>query len=268
MEHMFDPGDGSAVTTLANLPSERLEAEICSTAAHIAAATCRFLVLVGEFDRREGHVSWECLSTAHWLNWKCGIGMHAAREQVRVARRLAELPHVRAAFAAGRISYSKVRAISRVAHPDIEADLVSMAEHATAQQMEDACGALRRCRDLAEAEADLADAERSAAATAHLTIWREDSGALEGRLRLSPEDADIVRRALQVATRRLDDGLPDDGTRRSVDQRQAAALVELARHYLADPEPDDGPHPEIVVHVDLGALEAARRSDAERSHEG
>lgn len=263
MEHMFDPSDQAAVDALAGIPSERLEAEICSTSAHLAAGTCRFLLLVAEFDRRDGYASWECLSTAHWLNWKCGIGMHAAREQVRVARRLADLPHVRAAFARGRLSYSKVRAISRVAHPAIEQGLVSMAEHATAQQMEEACGALRRCRDIAESDAELEDAERLAVARSHLTL-RHRSDALTGELRLSREDGEIVRRAVDLAMRRMAGDGTADTPAVPIDHQRAAGLVELARAYLAgDGDSErDGPHPEIVVHVDLSVVEAARHAEA------
>src|SRR5438445_794069 len=114
------------------IPLERLEAEIATQAAHIAAATCRWLELVAEFDRREGYADWGCRSTAHWLNWRCGIGVVAAREHVKVGRRLAELPGLRAAFASGELSYSKARAVVRVATPETEATLVEWARHATA----------------------------------------------------------------------------------------------------------------------------------------
>jgi hypothetical protein len=40
----------SDVTTLA---TEQLEAETCTLAAQFAAATCRFLLLIGELERRE-----------------------------------------------------------------------------------------------------------------------------------------------------------------------------------------------------------------------
>src|SRR5207302_5942114 len=95
------------------IPLERLEAEIATQAAHIAAATCRWLELVAEFDRREGYADWGCRSTAHWLNWRCGIGVVAGREHVKVGRRLAELPVLLAAFASGERSYSKARAVGR-----------------------------------------------------------------------------------------------------------------------------------------------------------
>src|SRR2546421_9780515 len=89
---------------------DQLEYEIRELAGHIAAATCRWLLLVAEFDRRSGWAVDGVLSMAHWLSWKCGLGLVAAREHVRVARALEQLPLLREAFMAGRVSYSKVRA--------------------------------------------------------------------------------------------------------------------------------------------------------------
>ena len=91
-----------------SLETERLEAEITTLAGHIAAATCRWLVLVAEFDRREAWAAWGCKSSAHWLAWQCAMGLRAAREHVRVARALAGLPAIRATFAPSRAA---VRAI-------------------------------------------------------------------------------------------------------------------------------------------------------------
>src|SRR2546425_5692046 len=83
---------------LTAIPLERLEAEIATQAAHIAAATCRWLELVAEFERREGYADWGCRSTAHWLNWRCGVSLVSGREQVRVGRRVsrAEVEEVHA----------------------------------------------------------------------------------------------------------------------------------------------------------------------------
>ncbi len=78
---------------------ERLEAELTELWGHLTAATYRFLTLVAEFDRSEAYARHGLPSTAHWLNWQCGIGMTAARAKVRVARALEHLPEVSAGFA-------------------------------------------------------------------------------------------------------------------------------------------------------------------------
>src|SRR3954463_14732706 len=88
-------------------PIEQVESDLVTLAGHIAAATCRFLLLLAEFDRREGWRAWEMRGCAQWLSWRCGLGRSAAFEHVRVARALSGLPRVVESFAAGRISYSK-----------------------------------------------------------------------------------------------------------------------------------------------------------------
>src|SRR6202034_1031907 len=97
------------------LPVEQLEARICELAGHLTAATCRFLELVADFDARQGWTSWEMPSCAAWLSWKCQIAPGTAREHVRVARALLDLPLIRAEFAAARLSYAKVRGLTRIA---------------------------------------------------------------------------------------------------------------------------------------------------------
>src|ERR1700745_1934281 len=103
------------------VPLERVEAQICELAGHLAAATCRFLVLLADFDARRGWASWEMGACAQWLSWKCQMSSGTAREHVRVARALRDLPVIRARFAAAKLSYAKVRALTRIATPATEA---------------------------------------------------------------------------------------------------------------------------------------------------
>ena len=128
------PMDTCDATTLP-VPScslDSLEHQITELAAHIHAANYRLLCLIAEFDRREGWCQWGILSCAHWLNWKCGIGLGAARDKVRVARSLESLLRISEAFRSGQVSYSKVRAMTRVATPENETYLLNIAHHGTA----------------------------------------------------------------------------------------------------------------------------------------
>ena len=111
---------------------DELAAEICTLAGHINAANHRFLALLAEFDRRKGWTDSATQYCAHWLNWKCGIALGAAREKVRIARALENLPLISAAMASGRLSYSNAREITRVATPANEDYLLSIADHGTA----------------------------------------------------------------------------------------------------------------------------------------
>ena len=100
--------------SLQALPTPVLETQLLTLAGHVAAAQCRFLQLLAEYDRRDGWAGPGLQSCAQWLSWRIGMSRRTASEHVRVARALARLPAVAAAFAAGRISYSKVRAITRL----------------------------------------------------------------------------------------------------------------------------------------------------------
>src|SRR5215472_3044956 len=122
----------------------RLEARICELAGHLTAASCQFLLLVAEFDARRGWADWEMSSCAAWLSWRCQLAPGTAREQVRVARALGGFPLITAEFAAGRLSYAKVRALTRIASPETEADLLQMAIPMTASQIERFARAHRR----------------------------------------------------------------------------------------------------------------------------
>ena len=106
----------------------RLGDRIAELSARIQAATYELLVLIREFDEREG---WDgCVSCAQWLSWRAGLAPGAAREHARVARALGKLPKLSDAMRRGKISYSKVRAVTRVATPDNEDDLLYVCQAA------------------------------------------------------------------------------------------------------------------------------------------
>ena len=179
-------------TALIEKPLETLEREITQLASEIHAATCRWLGLIAEFDRREGWAGWGFGTCAQWVSWRCGIAPVAAREHVRVARRLAELPLIREAFAAGRLSFSKVRALTRVGEVVEEAELLSLARHATAAQLERLVRGYRRV-----------EAVERAAAGGSPERWLDwsydDDGSLLLRARLAPEEGAVVLAALDAA---------------------------------------------------------------------
>jgi len=172
------------------VPLERLEAQICELAGHIAAATCRFLVLLGDFDARRGWESWEMPSCAGWLSWKCQMSSGAAREHVRVARALRDLPVIRAEFAAARLSYAKVRALTRIATAATEQGLAEMARPMTGNQLE----------RFARAHRQVSRAGDATARTWRRLSWRlDDDGSLSGTFRLPPLAGAVLLQALRAA---------------------------------------------------------------------
>jgi hypothetical protein len=235
-------------------PLEMLEREITSLASQIHAATCRWLELVAEYDAREGWAQWGCRSCAHWVSWQCGIAPGPAREHVRVARRLRELPAIRASFAAGELSFSKVRALTRVENVEREADLLELARHATASQLE---RLLRAYRGVVATERAVAGGRPER----WLAIDHDDDGCVVVRGRLPAEEGALLVAALEAAqddlARREDsaDGARDvpAGTPR---EARAEALVALADTFLAGGHGSrtGGDRYQVLVHVDAPVL--------------
>jgi len=140
------PSAGPAVPL--SLPdAEALGERIQAQAAVVAGATCQFLLMLADFDARGG-VGWfvGLKSTAHWLAWACSMSPGAAREHVRVARALPSMPLTVTEFQAGRLSYSKVREISRVIDRVDEQTLVEMARAMTASQLARTISSVRASR--------------------------------------------------------------------------------------------------------------------------
>jgi hypothetical protein len=173
---------------------ERLEAEITELWGHLTAATYRFLMLVAEFDRSEAYLRHGLPSTAHWLNWQCSIGMTAARTKVRVARALERLPEVSAGFARGEFSYSKVRAIARVATPANESVLAHVARYGTASHVEKL---VRKYRWTQQRDAERNAQSQHLNRCVHYFYDENDTFVLNARL--PPEVGALVLKALQAA---------------------------------------------------------------------
>ena len=208
--------------------------------------------MISAFDEREGWSGFK--SCAHWLNWRTGLALGAAREKVRVARALADLPLLSDAMRRGRVSYSQVRALTRVATPDNERRLLDFALCAPAAYVERLARAWRRV-DLQEDAAD----ERQRHERRHLDTWVDDDGMVVVRGRLSPEVGAVVRRALEAAADRLrTDVSPEEAAETSFGQRQADAVGLVAESALAAglDRGTAGDRYQVVVHVEAESLQS------------
>jgi HNH endonuclease len=226
---------GVSVAGMASL--EVLEAEICRGAANLTAAESVWLGLVAEFDRRRGWELWGCASCAAWLSWQVGLDLRAAREKVRVAHALEEFSLLRAAMTRGELSYSKLRAITRIATPATEADLLSIALAGTSNHVERVVAAYRR----SEAVADTADAD----AFHERSVYSHTAEAtMEITVRLPVEAGLALLGAIEHFV------VDDRGTPRAA--RRADALVELAEHAVAhlDTPVDHDPRYLVTLTID------------------
>jgi hypothetical protein len=249
---------------------EALGERIAELAAQITAATYELLVMLREFDERGG---WGegFRSCAHWLNWRTGLDLGAAREKVRVASALPGLPVLAAAMRRGELSYSKVRALTRMATPDNEAELLIFAQAGTASQVEKLMRSWRRVNRWAENEH-----EQRRHAGRYLRTYTDEDGMVVLQARLAPEAGAVLLKALDAAGQKLfaeskaatapglaplhrGSTLRDATGDTTAEQRRADAIGLVAESALSaglDPG-TRGDRYQVVLHVDAEALGAA-----------
>jgi len=235
-----------------------LEDEITELAAHLNAATYRLLTLIREFDERHGWSGAGMKSCAHWLNWKCGIALGAAREKVRVAHALNCLPQISAALRGGRVSFSKVRAMTRVATPKNEDYLLMIADHGTASHVE---RLVRNYRKVKRSEA-LARSNQHHALR-ELTWYIDGDGSYVLKARLAPEQGARIAQALKAAMESEDVPAETSFHRKTAAQketpiaaRRADALERIADHYLTSDQSvvTGGDRCTLHIHTDMNTL--------------
>jgi hypothetical protein len=187
---------------------EDLSREIADLAAHLDAAAHRLLTCIRQFDEAGGWYEQGAASCAHWLAWRIGLDSATAREKVRVARALGKLPAIDEAMRVGKLSYAKVRAVTRVATPDTEAKLLEVAVVATGAQLERLCRGYRRALGPDEG---LAAEERS--------VRQRDlpGGMVKLEIVLAPDEADLVARSTGRARWRM--------TRRTLPRKRRSAMM-------------------------------------------
>lgn len=244
-----------------------LEREVRTQAVVLTMAMCRWLEHLAEFIVRDLWVVEGVRTPADWLSWALGMAPPTAREHVRVALRLRECPQVLDRFRAGTLSYSKVRAITRICVPAIEGLLLQFADAATARDLERIVAGLRR---VTGAEPDPQRTRRAVAVD-----WRwDDDGLLDVHLRLEAEDGlafiggmdrlvDVERRARR---READSAESPPGF-------DSAESVGAGRTEVGDApgevaRPADDPVTRVRADVLLDVVVAAASEDAPRDSSG
>lgn len=243
--------------------AEQLGAEITELCSYIYAAEYRLLTLIRQFDNNEYWAGQGLCSCAHWLNIKCGIGMNAAREKVRVAHALEKLPGISEGFSSGKLSYSKVRAITRIADETNEDYLLMIAEHGTAHHVEKLVSKFRTAKRLQDAE--IANEQYNKREVTH---YYDHDGCLVIKARLPAEQGALIVKALEMAMDVSFVGGGHAGDVTAVDvplgqtpeqddehtpiaARRADALAEIAETYMNNSESSGSTADryQVIVHV-------------------
>ncbi len=240
--------------------NERLEADICQLAADLAAGTARWLDMVAEYDRRKTWEQWECRSMAYWLAGHIGMSLITARQHVHVAQTIQRFPVLKASFAAGRLTFSRVRALCRIVTPETEAASVEMARYTTATQLERIAAGVERAKKLADPNADDTQFDRR-----KLHLHQDDDGSWILRAVLPAEVGSALQRALTFEVQH----------ERNVEEQHAKRVVAGRQRDAAASCSTSGPCPEPVRDfVEQQRVDALHRLvtlghiTAERNHTG
>jgi hypothetical protein len=250
----------SQLPSLALIPQDNaaLSDELTRLAGHINAAQHRFLTLLAALIERDAWEGHGIKSPAHWLNYHCGIDLGAAREKVRVAKSLQQLPAIDEAFRSGTISYSKVRAMTRSATPENEQMLLQVALHGTAQHVEQLVRKYRRAESLTDDRC--AESQYDAR---ELTCYFDDDGMLVLRGRMTPEDGAVFMKAVEAMVAAQNPCVVADEdaanlSEKTFPQKRVDALLALAEQAMSSME--EGLQPlssadkyQVVVHIERGS---------------
>jgi hypothetical protein len=214
---------------------------------------------VREFDDRFGWMKWSFKNCAEWLAWRCSLKPATAREKVRTAHALRRLPAISKAFAEGRLSYSKVRALTRVADGDQEGLLLRHALEATVPDVEE------RCRQIRNVAPQSAHRARRVWSGRSLTMWRDEArGLMRFTVEVPIEDGELISRAIDFAvasgevTTEIDPKAAGESKTGRWRAQQADALVAVVKSYLGGGHDGEGgataDHYQVVVHADAKAV--------------
>jgi hypothetical protein len=262
------------MTTIETLDARRVawwqeqmqrEDELAGLSAHMSAATARWLELVWEYFEDV-----DSDDPAGFLAYRCGVTRREASECLRVAEALRELPAMRAAFARGELTFTKVRALTRVATTSSEDGLIELAGALTASQLERALRVFRRIT---------ADDAREAHRLEFVAYHFEEDGSLYLRARLAAEDGTLLVKALDAARESIVERQREERAAAVADGDASAgsatpafdpprplgveALLELAGASLPSSDGDRDERARLVVHVDAAALTSDGRGRCE-----
>ena len=212
---------------------DELEEGIVTLFEHISMQTHRLLLMLAEFDRRRGWERSGHRSAAHWLSERTKIDLGTAREKVRTARALVGLPEISESMAKGELSLCQARALTRVATPDNEGELLEKTKDKPVAQVE---RIVRRYR--AETE-DAEAAERRRWESRRFAVFPDGDGMYQVTGKLPPEIGALLMKAIEAvsdALYRQEKPGPlatDEERHEAAAQRRADAVGLLAERAMA-----------------------------------
>lgn len=226
----------------------------------INASSYQLLLLIREFDERAGWAGWSFPDGVSWLKWRCDLGAGTAREKLRIAHALKELPLISGEFAAGKLSYSKVRVMTRVATSANESELIEMARRMTV------CHLAEHCKQRSNASPSSTALAKNAHESRSYRVWHDQArGTVHVSLEIPVEEGELLEKAVEKAAVRSAKELGTThhhaDTEPSWSSLQADAMVNIMREFLGSSDgshtksrSSSADHYQVMVHVDEDAL--------------
>ena len=240
---------------------DQLDRDIGRLNRRLNATSYQLLVMIREFDERAGWLRWSFTDGVSWLKWRCDLSTGAAREKLRITHALKTLPLTSQHFATGKLSYSKVRVITRIATTENEADLVNLAQRLTVKHLTEHCKRRSNAKPQSTASARAAHQARS------YRVWHDEHrGTMHLSIELPIEEGELIEQAIEKAAVQLasESGTayahPDEEP--SWSTVQVDAVVNIMRNSLSGTASCDQVNTplssaeqyQVVVHVDEEAL--------------
>ena len=167
--------------------ADALLQELVTMNARIAGAQYRQLWIIREL---EDVIDLAFDTYPRYLAYRCGMSLKWSYEFIRVARALASLPAIAKLFEEGRITYSKVRIVTRVATAETDAKYAKLALEGPVHFLEDI---VRAHKQILHVETQRLEARR------YVDISTDDDGMIVIRARLAPDEGALFKKALDAA---------------------------------------------------------------------
>ncbi len=180
------------------------------------------VVLCGEFESSGLWKSLGVPTAAHWIGQQLDVEICTAREWIRVGKSLSELPYLEEAFRTKKLSYSKVRTLSRFANSLTDKELTKLAQDIPAGKLNHELARWSMKNEDQDAICERQQKNRGLFASI------EPDGSLLATLKLSTANGTKLLAAVDARVmNRKNERLNTSADALSLCQQRADALVEL-----------------------------------------
>ena len=235
-----------STAVLSSHMSSSLRSAVVDGARRLSLDMSAFISLLVDFDLGGEWAFDNARSCAHWVAQRADIELCTVREWLRIGHALTTVDEIARRFADGQLSYSKVRALTRVADADNQHELCAIAERVSAGELH---GALAAWLNRTESPEQRQQRQRAQTKFG----WRtEADGMIAGWFRYPPASGGVLTSTVDtqvMRAKRGEDAPTDASTSPSVTkwptltQQRADALITVITNGGANVTT------EVIIHI-------------------